>query len=130
MRVVYWVNNDRTTTAREFTFPLPPDHDYLESIKPQESVATSISGRRQVVTHARIAMLEQKFSMLPIEFVEDTLRPFFLSHALRGLPFRYYLDVDSPAFAEYELEKREFMPKKNEGTIDRYDIAFVLRRVA
>lgn len=128
MKIVYWANDDRDTAQIEILFPLPPDQDDIEMIRPKQAVSESITGRRQVVTYSNILLLEQSFSMLPRDFVTITLKNFFLSHALRGLPFRYFLDPEGADYQEYTLDKREFMPKKNKGTIDRYDIKFVLRR--
>ena len=123
MKIVY--GSPPTTVI----FPLPPNQDYPKGIRPIDKSVESLTGHRQVLTYAMVDMLIQKFTMLPLDFINGPLRTFFVTHALRGLPFQYFLDVDSPDYEVWELDDRRFEPTKNEGTIDRYDIEFSLRKV-
>ena len=123
MRIVYG------TPPTTLVFPLPPDEDFPKGALPIDESVESLTGHRQVLTYAIIETLTQKFSMLPFDFVNGPLRTFFVSHALRGRPFQYFLDENSAEYETWELDERKFMPVKNTGTIDRYDIQFTLRKV-
>ena len=116
--------------TERFLFPHPPDQDYPEVKTPKEKVVESLTGRRRIVNYATITTLYQKFSLLPLDFITGELQTFFVSHALKGLEFRYWLDPDDfQNFNTWHLDKRIYKPEKNESTIDRYDIDFTLRRV-
>ena len=121
MKIEY---NDKT-----IIFPLPPDEDYIEEIRPEDKEEQAVGGNRQVIQYSQIATLFQRFSMLPRDFVDGELREFFTGHALFGREFKYYLDPESEDFKNYHMDDRVFLPKKNAATVDRYDIEFTLRRI-
>lgn len=122
MRIQY----ETASGTRTIQFEFPPDRDEIVHTRPLEHQSTALDGTRQITHYANIYTLKQSFSMLSGQFIEEVLAPFFDNHALLGNTFNYYLGK-SGGFYKATLEKRDFMPEKNNSTIDRYDIEFILR---
>ena len=134
MLIEYVIGTQQNTVL----FPFPPDEDYPEGLAPKDDVVEAITGQRQVTNYAIVETLFQKFSGLSFDFVNGDLKAFFRRHALLGRDFRYYIlpTVPNPSLPvhfsssnNWHLDKRVFLPKKQQGTIDRYSIEFTLRRV-
>lgn len=114
--------------TKEVIFPLPPDETPVENLKSLDKQFVSDKGIRQVVSYATEYIIKYMFSTMPLQFITGELRLFHVEHALKGREFKYFPDKDEDTFIEYELNKRVYTPKKNQSTIDRYDIELEFRR--
>lgn len=114
----------------EVCFDYPPKEPKGGKIDVNETVSTSLSGRRQV----SVNYMEEVRSLTlghvsPTQF--SLLENFFKKHALYGREFRYFEDKSKPSFVLYELAKLEFDPVKVAPRgVDLYvwDIPMQMRR--
>jgi hypothetical protein len=113
-----------------YDFQYPPTKDSEDSRRPNQAVATSLSGIRQVQTN----FIEIERS-LDFGFVNptdaDKLRTNFYVFAVTGKAFRYFQDKDVNSFLSYELKRASYdqvrQVKKHPNFL--YSISFIFRRV-
>ena len=95
----------------EIAFTYPPAQDSDEQLDAKDRVAVAISGKRWVVLDSVEVKRRLGFSFLS-EAEISALRTFYLSHASRGKPFKYYPDRDLPDYEWFELASGSFQPKR------------------
>lgn len=95
----------------EILFDYPPKEPTGNIRDTKSTITESLSGLRQVSVSSVNTIRKLVFSFIsPAKYVE--LDTFFVSHAILGLPFRYFEDKTSPTYIEYDLDELKITPKK------------------
>ena len=115
---------------KRYEFEYPPSTDNEEQSSIQKRVATSLSGKRQVVTDYIELTRSLTFGFITPQD-RDILKSFYEDFAALGNKFRYFDDKAINSFVVYEDDNDDFnqsrQAKKAGGFL--YEISFQFRRV-
>lgn len=117
------------TTTIEFRYP--PAKDDGERYDTKDRVTTALSGKRWTIVDEIEALRSVTLSFLT-ETEISALRAFFINHAGRGKPFKWFDDKESSEFKWYELNKNELKPRKITSVGASkfiYEVTLELRRI-
>ena len=114
----------------DLEFEFPPVEEGGETLEPNERTSTSLDGTVQVGTNFIERQREFKFRHIS-QAIKEAVETFMGDWASWGQPFRYFDDKTLPAFIVYELENRNFRPKKitPKGSGYVWEFPLVVRRV-
>lgn len=123
-----------TPTTIEFEYPPEGFDPYKKIIKTKSQVGEAANGRTQTSFLANIQTNEFDFSFVS-QAIYDQLETFYLTHASRGLEFKYFFDKDVASFITVKLDNRarKLEPKGKFWSLAdqafRYDVKMKIRRV-
>ena len=123
-----------TPTTIEFEYPPKGKDPFGKKIRTKSQLGESANGETQTSFLANIQTNEFVFSYVSKTII-DALETFYLTHASRGLTFKYFFDKDEAGFIEVELDKssRKFEPKsifyKSADNDFRYELKMKVRQV-